>query len=108
MPGARICPRSARWSVSTGIESARPATFDASAGARRRAPAEAERPDEPAEALQLEARYTFDSFVVGKANEVAYNAARTLAEGGAVTLQPAVPPWRHRARQDPPDARDRA
>ena len=29
----------------------------------------------------LDARYTFDSFVVGKANELAYNAARTLAEG---------------------------
>ncbi len=36
----------------------------------------------------LEARYTFDSFVVGKANEVAYNAARTLAEGGKVNFNP--------------------
>ncbi|GGE96351.1 chromosomal replication initiator protein DnaA [Sphingomonas prati] len=36
----------------------------------------------------LEARYTFDSFVVGKANEVAYNAARTLALGGPVTFNP--------------------
>jgi chromosomal replication initiator protein len=36
----------------------------------------------------LESRYTFDSFVVGKANEVAYNAARTLAEGGPVAFNP--------------------
>ena len=36
----------------------------------------------------LEPRYTFDSFVVGKANEVAYNAARTLAEGGRVGFNP--------------------
>jgi chromosomal replication initiator protein len=36
----------------------------------------------------LEPRYTFESFVVGKANEVAYNAARTLAEGGPVAFNP--------------------
>ena len=36
----------------------------------------------------LEPRYTFDNFVVGKANEVAYNAARTLAEGGALAFNP--------------------
>ena len=45
--------------------------------------------DEPAIAAPaLEPRYTFDSFVVGKANEVAYNAARTVAEGGALTFNP--------------------
>lgn len=36
----------------------------------------------------LEPRYTFDNFVVGKANEVAYNAARTLALGGPLTFNP--------------------
>jgi len=36
----------------------------------------------------LDARYTFDSFVVGKANELAYNAARTLAEGGRLAFNP--------------------
>jgi chromosomal replication initiator protein len=36
----------------------------------------------------LEPRYTFDSFVVGKANEVAYNAARTMAEGGQIAFNP--------------------
>ena len=36
----------------------------------------------------LEQRYTFDSFVVGKANELAYNAARTVAEGGTLGFNP--------------------
>jgi chromosomal replication initiator protein len=40
------------------------------------------------EGIQLEARYTFETFVTGKPNEVAYNAARTVAEGGALTFNP--------------------
>ncbi len=36
----------------------------------------------------LDPRYSFDSFVVGKANELAYNAARTLAEGGRLAFNP--------------------
>lgn len=40
------------------------------------------------ESTPFEQRYTFDSFVVGKANEVAYNAARAVAEGGALTFNP--------------------
>ena len=43
---------------------------------------------EPRFGSPLEGRYTFDSFVVGKANEVAYNAAKTLAEGGKVVFNP--------------------
>jgi chromosomal replication initiator protein len=42
----------------------------------------------PLAGAALDPRYTFDSFVVGKANEVAYNAARAVAEGGAVTFNP--------------------
>ncbi len=59
------------------------------------APPEAEPESaEPAEApaliagSPLEARYTFDSFVVGKPNEVAYNAARSMADGGAIAFNP--------------------
>ena len=37
---------------------------------------------------QLDPRYSFDAFVVGKANELAYNAARTLAEGGRLGFNP--------------------
>ncbi len=36
----------------------------------------------------LEERYNFDSFVIGKSNELAYNAARTLAEGGPISFNP--------------------
>jgi chromosomal replication initiator protein len=36
----------------------------------------------------LDARYDFDGYVVGKANEVAYNAARSLAEGGPLGFNP--------------------
>ena len=36
----------------------------------------------------IEARYSFDNFVVGKSNELAYNAARALAEGGAAGFNP--------------------
>ncbi|MEO1292539.1 MAG: DnaA/Hda family protein, partial [Pseudomonadota bacterium] len=36
----------------------------------------------------LDARYRFDSFVVGKPNELAHAAARRVAEGGPVTFNP--------------------
>jgi len=36
----------------------------------------------------LDARFTFESFVVGKPNELAHAAARRVAEGGAVTFNP--------------------
>lgn len=39
-------------------------------------------------AAQLEPRYRFESFVVGKANEVAFNAARTLATAENVVFNP--------------------
>ncbi len=42
----------------------------------------------PCIGLPLEPRYSFDSFVVGKSNELAYNAARTLADGGPVSFNP--------------------
>ena len=36
----------------------------------------------------LDSRFTFDSFVVGKPNELAHAAARRVAEGGEVTFNP--------------------
>ena len=48
-----------------------------------RAADEAELPGAP-----LDARFTFDSFVVGKPNELAHAAARRVAEGGPVTFNP--------------------
>lgn len=42
---------------------------------------------EPA-ANHLEPKFTFDSFVVGKPNQLAYSAARRVAEGGPVAFNP--------------------
>ena len=39
-------------------------------------------------AAQLEPRYRFDNYVIGKANEVAFNAARTLATAEKVVFNP--------------------
>jgi chromosomal replication initiator protein len=39
-------------------------------------------------ASPLDARFTFDAFVVGKPNELAHAAARRVAEGGPVTFNP--------------------
>ncbi|RUS59735.1 chromosomal replication initiator protein DnaA [Pseudorhodobacter sp. E13] len=50
---------------------------------RKRASNEDEVPGAP-----LDARFTFDSFVVGKPNELAHAAARRVAEGGPVTFNP--------------------
>ncbi|MAY45226.1 MAG: chromosomal replication initiator protein DnaA [Rhodobacteraceae bacterium] len=38
----------------------------------------------------LDPRFSFDNFVVGKPNELAHAAARRVAEGGMVTLNPLV------------------
>ncbi len=48
---------------------------------------------EPIEGLQaapLDPRFTFDTFVVGKPNELAHAAARRVAEAGPVTFNPLV------------------
>ncbi len=38
--------------------------------------------------LPVENRYTFDNFIVGKSNELAYNAAQAVAEPGPVGFNP--------------------
>jgi chromosomal replication initiator protein len=56
------------------------------------AAAEAPPPDPRAEidlpGAPLDPRFTFESFVVGKPNELAHAAARRVAEGGPVTFNP--------------------
>ena len=42
----------------------------------------------PAISLPVEARYNFDNFMVGKSNELAYNAAQAVAEPGPVGFNP--------------------
>jgi len=51
-----------------------------------RTPAKAPRADTSLSGL--DARYTFESFVVGKPNELAHAAARRVAEGGPVSFNP--------------------
>ena len=58
-------------------------------------------------APNFDPRYRFETFIIGKANEVAATAARTLATAEVGQLQSAVHPWRHGPRQDPLAARDR-
>ena len=45
-------------------------------------------PDPEEKVAALDARFTFDRFVVGKPNELAHAAARRVAEGGPVTFNP--------------------
>ena len=42
----------------------------------------------PMEGGQVDRRFTFDTFIVGKPNELAHAAARKVAEGGTVTFNP--------------------
>ncbi len=59
------------------------------AAARSNAPAKGRPvPDGDLPGAPLDARFTFDSFVVGKPNELAHAAARRVAEGGPVTFNP--------------------
>lgn len=56
--------------------------------ARRQAAAAARADDGETLSAPLDSRFTFDSFVVGKPNELAHAAARRVAEGGPVTFNP--------------------
>lgn len=83
-----MLPQVARVSIVAGADVPQRPTFVAT-------PEPASEPQQPAAdsavpagSSQLDPRYTFDSFVVGKANELAYNAARTLAEGGKLGFNP--------------------
>jgi chromosomal replication initiator protein len=51
-------------------------------------PRRAAAPDEELPGAPLDVRFTFDSFVVGKPNELAHAAARRVAEGGPVSFNP--------------------
>jgi len=65
---------------------AAPAPAPAARSGRARA---ARLPSEPAFAgAALDRRFTFETFVVGKPNELAHAAARRVAEGGNVTFNP--------------------
>ncbi|MBL3568980.1 chromosomal replication initiator protein DnaA [Rhodovulum sp. BSW8] len=54
----------------------------------RRAAAAERRDEDDMPGAPLDARFTFDSFVTGKPNELAHAAARRVAEGGPVAFNP--------------------
>ncbi|WP_274962709.1 chromosomal replication initiator protein DnaA, partial [Thioclava electrotropha] len=85
--------------VNISVPSRRPMNGSANGATRPTVPAPAPaapavkprktpRPDEPLPGAPLDSRFTFDSFVVGKPNELAHAAAKRVAEGGPVTFNP--------------------
>jgi chromosomal replication initiator protein len=72
---------------SDGAEARVQRTLSAEGEAPARAAA-ASRNDDDLPGAALDARYTFDNFVVGKPNALAHAAARRVAEGGTVTFNP--------------------
>ena len=77
--------RRLRFSVPSKSQ-ARPSALDSTP-----APVSAPAPKSASSSLAaaaLDKRFTFDSFVVGKPNELAHAAARRVAEGGPVTFNP--------------------
>ncbi|WP_306004435.1 chromosomal replication initiator protein DnaA [Aquicoccus porphyridii] len=77
----------AKSSPKPAAERAAPAT-NGQAGPVVHSPARTAPRDDLLPAAPLDPRFTFDSFVVGKPNELAHAAARRVAEGGAVTFNP--------------------
>ena len=75
----------------TGPDSGLEAGAPPAADSRRRARIDRAAPDEEADStpsLPLEPRYTFDSFVVGKPNELACAAAQRVAESEDIPFNP--------------------
>lgn len=73
-----------RVEFAVGAPEPRPAVIKPAAKPARARPAQ----DEELPGAPLDTRFTFDSFVVGKPNELAHAAARRVAEGGPVTFNP--------------------
>jgi len=74
-------------SVTEAIEAPAPVVDQ---GGSQEGAAAVKSPLEDLQAAPLDPRFTFDSFVVGKPNELAHAAARRVAEGGPVTFNPLV------------------
>ena len=75
--------------LSANMADAAPASADAGRPrAARGVQAPAGKGESPLPGASLDARFTFDSFVVGKPNELAHAAARRVAEGGPVSFNP--------------------
>ena len=75
-------------SEAPGKKPASPAPAAPAKAAQPRATARSRESGDDLAGAQLEQRFTFDSFVVGKPNELAHAAARRVAEGGPTTFNP--------------------
>ena len=87
-PGTRRAAASVQAGAANG---AAPQAKTASAERAPATKARAARPrvaDEDLPGAPLDARFTFDSFVVGKPNELAHAAAKRVSEGGPVSFNP--------------------
>ena len=80
VPAGPRAPRAASRPESAGASATKAASAARSAARR---PQGEDLPGAP-----LDQRFTFDSFVVGKPNELAHAAARRVAEGGPVSFNP--------------------
>ncbi|MBU9697825.1 chromosomal replication initiator protein DnaA [Rhodobacteraceae bacterium HSP-20] len=77
-----------RVEFSVGNRSTPPEPMRAATAPARAKPAARPSDTDEMPGAPLDARFTFDSFVVGKPNELAHAAARRVAEGGPVTFNP--------------------
>lgn len=76
------------FTVSAAKPAAEPRRVPIEKVTRSRAKVAARTDDADLPAAPLDTRFTFDSFVVGKPNELAHAAARRVAEGGPVSFNP--------------------
>ena len=74
--------------VEFSVPETRPAVLKSTKKAQAEAPKTVSASGGDLPGAPLDARFTFDSFVVGKPNELAHAAARRVAEGGTVTFNP--------------------
>ena len=77
-----------RFSVPNGVAAIKSVARSGPSVAPSRTGAPAAHDSESMPGAPLDSRFTFDSFVVGKPNELAHAAARRVAEGGVVTFNP--------------------
>jgi chromosomal replication initiator protein len=94
-----MLPQVAKVSIAAGADAPKPALFVVAETASESIDEPEDMPVAvavPGHSSSFEARYSFDAFVVGKANEVAYNAAKTMAEGGTLGFNPLFPDWARR------------
>ena len=90
--GAARAPEKSEGRSTGAPESAEPGRTASTVtpASERRAAAGASDGADTLQAAPLDQRFTFESFVVGKPNELAHAAARRVSEGGPVTFNPLV------------------